>query len=214
MKRSAFTMLELIFVVVVAGILAATIMPRMKRDLRQEAIDDIVSAIQYTQHLALMDDKQLDDNPKWQQRFWRIVFSRCGSTGWFYMIGSDDNMEDANNAFFDKNESAVDPLTGKPLFYKCSGIEKKDVSSSIFISKKYGIEKIKTRGNCRRGRHIAFDHLGRPFHGTGFSKSAEPDSAGYMKNRCSLRLIFKDPDIKRVKIDIEPETGYVEVDKN
>lgn len=54
-------MLELIFVVVVAGILAATIVPRFNRDNLQEAADQVISHIRYTQHLAMVDDKFLSD---------------------------------------------------------------------------------------------------------------------------------------------------------
>jgi len=56
-NKSAFTMIELILVIVVLGILAALAMPRVDRDSRQEAADNILSAIRYTQHLALMDNK-------------------------------------------------------------------------------------------------------------------------------------------------------------
>jgi len=49
MKHSAFTMIELVLVIVVLGILAALAMPRLERDLRQEAKDNLLSAIRYTQ---------------------------------------------------------------------------------------------------------------------------------------------------------------------
>lgn len=57
MKHPAFTMIELVFVIVVLGILSALAMPRIDRDLRQEAKDNILSSIRYTQHLALIDEK-------------------------------------------------------------------------------------------------------------------------------------------------------------
>ena len=63
----AFTMLELVFVIVVLGILAALALPRMDRDLRQEAKDNILSAIRYTQHLALMDNKTNPLDANWQR---------------------------------------------------------------------------------------------------------------------------------------------------
>lgn len=55
--KKAFTMLELIFVIVIAGILSIAILPSFNRNTLQEAADQLVSHIRYTQHLAMMDDK-------------------------------------------------------------------------------------------------------------------------------------------------------------
>jgi len=44
MQNSAFTLLELVFVILVLGILTALAIPRIDRDLRQEAADNILSA--------------------------------------------------------------------------------------------------------------------------------------------------------------------------
>ncbi len=60
-KKYAFTMLELVFVIVVAGILTAAIVPRFDRNNLQEAADQLISHIRYTQHLAMVDDKFLAD---------------------------------------------------------------------------------------------------------------------------------------------------------
>ena len=60
-NKKAFTMLELVFVIVVSGILAATFIPRFDRDNLQEAADQVISHIRYTQHLAMVDDKFLAD---------------------------------------------------------------------------------------------------------------------------------------------------------
>ncbi|MGD9717776.1 MAG: type II secretion system protein, partial [Sulfurimonadaceae bacterium] len=50
--KKAFTMLELVFVIVVIGILAAVIIPRMDRDNASEAAIELQSQIRYAQHLA------------------------------------------------------------------------------------------------------------------------------------------------------------------
>ena len=55
--KKAFTMLELVFVIVIIGILAVVAMPSFQRDTLQEAGNQIISHIRYTQHLAMMDDK-------------------------------------------------------------------------------------------------------------------------------------------------------------
>ena len=210
--KKAFTMLELVFVIVVLGILAATAIPRMERDLKQEAADNILSSIRYTQQLALQDYKHKFDDPRWQQRFWRIVFSTCSGGDKYYMIGSDDNMEGSSNATFDRNESAIDAASGNPYFWKntdtCSKGGDGTVSDDIFLSKKYGITAVTplTGTGCAGAAHIAFDHLGRPHHGTNFSQSAAANYGGYMSSRCTFRFTMSDT--TTFDISIEPETGY------
>jgi len=213
MKKPAFTMIELVFVIVVIGILAAIALPRLDRDLKQEAADSILSDIRYTQHLALMDNKHKFDKAKWQQRFWRIVFSTCTGTDRYYMIGTDEDMSSSTNAFFSKNEAAIDPSNGKPMFWTNGGTGCSDggdgtVSERIFITKKYGITNILASGGCSNTAqsmgHIGFDNLGRPHYG--FSGSAQPDYASIMTQTCKFKFTLSDGDT--FSIDIEPETGY------
>ena len=47
MKKRAFTMIELIFVIVVVGILAAMIMPRLERNGAKEAATQLLTHIRY-----------------------------------------------------------------------------------------------------------------------------------------------------------------------
>jgi len=118
MKRNAFTMLELVLVIVVMGILASMAIPRMERDTRQEVADNILSAIRYTQHLALMDDKTDPTDVKWQMLLWHIRFSHYtltnGDKRWFYTISSNSD----HNENVDKNETAIDPQNGLYLFHE------------------------------------------------------------------------------------------------
>lgn len=217
-NKNAFTMVELVFVIVVLGILAALAMPRLDRDLKQEAADNILSSIRYTQHLALQDYKHKFYEPKWQQRFWRIVFNTCTGTDKFYMVGSDNDMESSSNAFFDRNESAIDPANGKLMFWvggdDCSGGGDSTVSEEIFISKKYGITAVTplAGSGCSSAAHIAFDHLGRPHHGANFSQSGTTGHdiySGYMKTACTFTFTMSNSDT--FAISIEPETGYAEI---
>ncbi len=220
-KKYAFTMIELVFVIIVLGILASLALPRMDRDLKQQAADHMLSSIRYTQHLALMDYKHKFDDPKWQQRFWRIVFNTCNvSTNKFYMIGSDDDMESSSNALFDRNESAIDPTNGQLLFWTggadCSSGGDGTVSENIFLSKKYGITAITplTGSGCAGAAHIAFDHLGRPYHGVNFSQSGNtvtthPIYSGYMQTACTFTFTMSDGD--EFNITIEPETGFASI---
>jgi len=217
-NRPAFTMIELIMVIIVLGILASLALPRLERDLSQEAADNILADIRYTQHLALVDDMHEFDDPKWQQKFWRIVFSSCDNNKkHYYMIGSDSNKGDANNAFFAQDEAAIDPANGKPMFGDaglCANDGSAAVSSRIFITKKYGITAVAFTGGCNGtangsgGDHIGFDHLGRPHHA--FSALTTPTYDGYMSQRCVMTFTLSNG--KSFKINIEPETGYAFID--
>lgn len=97
MKKPAFTMLELVFVIVVLGILAALAMPRLDRDLRQEAKDNILSAIRYTQHLALMDDKTVPGTA-WQANLWNIAI---GSSSYTISSGGTAALDPVNGQAMD-----------------------------------------------------------------------------------------------------------------
>jgi len=90
-------MLELVFVIVVLGILTALAIPRLDRDLRQEAADNLLSAVRYTQHLALLDNRHTFNSAVWQKSFWTIRFQADGS---FYTVSSNIDY----NTNVDKNE--------------------------------------------------------------------------------------------------------------
>ncbi len=211
--QKAFTMIELVMVVVILGILAALSIPRLERDLRQEAADNILSAIRYTQHLALLDNKHKFNNPKWQQRFWRIYFGTCnGKT--FYAVGSDDSMESAVNARVDSSEAAIDPSNGKLMWAhdgsSCTSgsLTINNLSPNVMIGKKYGIT---VTGGCAGVRYVAFDHLGRPY-GSGFSTSTQPDNSGYMTSDCNFTFSSSDNTFDPFSIIITKETGYAYID--
>jgi prepilin-type N-terminal cleavage/methylation domain-containing protein len=207
-QTNAFTMIELVFVIVVLGILAAIALPRMDRDLRQEAKDNILSAIRYTQHLALMDDKTNPTNPTWQKELWQIRFSTSDVTNkaFFYTVSSDTDQDGS----VDKNETAIDPANGKYM-YNLGGntVIDSDESPNIFIGKTYGIDDIEFDGGCEDAQHIAFDHLGRPHNEIG---GASNDYDKYMTSDCTIEFEFADTSITPLTVTIATETGHVSAD--
>jgi len=198
-QTKAFTMVELVFVIVVLGILAALALPRMERDLRQEAADNILSSIRYTQHLALNDDKTDPFNPNWQQELWAIRFQTDGS---FYTVSSNTN----HGSNVNPDETAIDPINGKFMYSSDSTIDA-DESPNIFLAKKYGVKNVAfTVGGVDDTKHIAFDNLGRPFK-SGIYSLVSP-YAGYMTADCHITIQFEDDDINDLIITIKKETGY------
>lgn len=198
MKRNAFTMLELVFVIVVLGILASLAMPRMERDLHQEAADNVLSAIRYTQHLALTDNKHKFNKRYWQKALWQIRFEN--DSGWAYVIASNRDL-DAN---LDEDEAAIDAANGK-LFYN----DGNNASPNVFIEKLYGIDSI-AFNDCSgtsnaTSNHIAFDNLGRPHRGV---FAADYNYRTYVENK-NCQITFSSPSFdSNFTIQIERETGY------
>jgi len=202
-------MIELVFAIVVLGILAALALPRIERDLQQEAADNILSAIRYTQHLALIDDKHLANNPQWQRHFWAIQFTTSTSnvSANFYTISSD--MDEDNTV--GKNETAIDPANGKYMYNTTGATVQRDSDESpnIFIGEKYGIDTLNTSGGCTNNT-IGFDHLGRPH--VGFLGSTSPDMGSYMTSDCNLTFSSSNNAFDPFSIIITKETGYAYID--
>ena len=186
-RREAFTMIELIFAIIVIGILAAVAIPRLDRDFRQEAKDNYIAAIRYTQHLALIDDKTNPFQSGWQANYWTIKFADDGSS---YSIVSGSNF-------------AVDPTSGKLYDGQTSG------SQSALTGKKYGVKSVKATGGCS-GPNIMFDRYGRPFDGTTASGvGIATDYSNYMSADCKLTIEFKSSGIDPLELTISKETGAI-----
>ena len=210
-KKYAFSMVELIIVIVVIGILTSVAIPQMRRDIRQDAIDSIISDIIYTKQLALSDNKHDINDNKWQMKYWKWRYTLCSkSNKVFYTISSDINEKGNVN----RKESAIDPMNGKYLYqsnYFCKKNAKsnKDDSSRVVISKKFGIKNI-TNLNCSEKediQSIAFDNFGRPHRGVESYK--KPNYKYIMKKNCSFKFSFFDDTIKPFTIVIEAITGRV-----
>lgn len=77
--KKAFTLLELVFVIVIAGILAFVLIPKSSDTKLLESANQLISHIRYAQQLALNND-QFDPNDKdWYKKMWRIEFENNGT---------------------------------------------------------------------------------------------------------------------------------------
>ncbi len=219
-KRFAFTMIELIMVIVVLGIIAAIAMPRLERDVRQEVADQILTDIRFTQHMALMDNVINPENSNWQSALWTIGFQECATNdNVFYYIGSDKDY----GGSLGSDEMAIDASNGKKMITRaynpCLGPENlaSNVSKRTFISKK-GISTVDFT-NCtpvtgasgtNNNRYIGFDHLGRPHKG--HLGSTSPDFSTIMQGECKIAFKFvTGSGIDDIEIIIEPETGHAHI---
>jgi len=213
-KRMAFSMIELVMVIVVIGILASVFIPNLNKNIRQEAIDSIISDMVYTQQLALLDNKHNINDIKWQMTYWKWRYTLCSKTNKvFYSVSSDMNEKGNVN----RKESAIDAYNGKYLyqsnyFCKDGATSSEDDSPRVIISERFGIKSILNGGSCEREvQSIAFDSFGRPHRG--IESYSSPNYKFLMKRNCSFTFSFFDEDIKPFTIIIEAITGRVFLEK-
>lgn len=182
--HNAFTMLELVFVIVVAGILAAVMIPRTESTNVQEAAIKLVSDIRYTQHLAMVDDKFDSTVANWYINRWQIRFN-----GNQYSVVSD------NNTTF-----ARDPLN-------------KGENLSVNLGADYGVTITPSGLDCLNQTIISFDHLGRPMLGSLNVGSAYANVNQLIQNNdCDIIIRDASNADNNATISIEQETGYARID--
>ncbi len=206
--KKAMTLVELVFVVIIIGILSAVMAPNFQRSSTQEAANQIMSHIRYTQHLAMMDDKFSNTDQNWFKKRWQIAFSQVDSK-WRYVIYSDLTLSGNPNS---KREVARNPANPNEYLigWSTSGItptKKLNLTASFGIKDVNGIRGVNFQGGCSRAQRISFDHMGRPFQGNPQSQTSAYDNLHYMTAQCRITLTGNDG--KTLTIAIEPETGYV-----
>ena len=216
--KKAFTLIELIFVIVIIGILASIALPKLnKNDLSKAAIQ-VATHIRYAQHLAMMNDKFNSLDNDWYKGRWALIFGSSNDTNdkIAYSIFSDAD----NGSGFDTkpnlSELAIDPTnTSKYLSGGYSGILDTDdekSNDSMNLGETYGITSYQLNGGCS-GVRISFDHFGRPIKGTfnTYSSAYKTHSyyVGLIQSTCRITLSDSN---ENINILIEPETGYVHIE--
>jgi len=147
MKRFAFTMLELIFVIIVIGILAVLAMPSFNTNPLQLAAEQVATHIRYTQHLAMVDDVYDPTDNNWHSNRWTIDLCQPQ-----YRIARSND-----------SQTAVDSLTHLAI----DGA----VNDIFNIATKFSINNFVTSGDCR----LIFDNMGRPYTSLGIPATPVSD---------------------------------------
>ena len=206
--KKAFTMIELIFIIVVVGILAAVAIPRIDRDNLIELVDQVTTHIRYTQQLAMMDNVYNGSDEHWYRGYWRIQFSDSadGGEGWKYSVYKD--LPGYSGNLNSEREVARDPQNEQRFLTSgASGFsantDSKKMNKKLNLKNTYDIQKIDFDKDCG-GQAIAFDNKGRP-HGA-------PQNAGNPYDKVfhtPCIITFTDSGGRAIQIAVQPETGFI-----
>ena len=228
MKKRAFTMIELVFVIVVVGILAAIMIPKLNRNASREAANQILTHIRYTQHLAMQDDKYenfVSDNPvRWFRMRWGITFNETslkecsidkpGVKTWKYSVFFDKSVNGNINS---ESEVANDIYkSGKLLSGGWSGISTdacKKINKELNLGKRFGITLVDFKDGCSGMQTIIFDEMGRPMRvASTTSGGAKRPYDRLLKKDCSITITDKRGN--QTTITIEKESGFASIKEN
>lgn len=195
--KKAFTMIEMIFVIIVIGILSAIAIPRVSENHLNEAADQVISHIRYTQHLAMQDNKFDQADNTWFQERWQIAFN-----GEVYTIFSDQNKNNTQ----DLAEIATNPNNPTQRLTGDDSVD--EVTRELDIGVKYDITSIAFSPNCGTGNRISFDSMGRPISGNPTGLTGPYSPSGLISGQCQITLTSNG---ETKVIAIEAETGYTHI---
>lgn len=199
----AFTMLELVFVIVVVGILSFMAASSFQRNTVQEATDQLLSHIRYTQHLAMMDDKFNAGSANWYRNQWHLDIV-VDNTLWVYSVLS------ANNT----GTYAKDPQNPSAFLSGLSTVAEANRAKNLQLQAKYGITTIAftncPTANNATGFSLYFDSLGRPYGNK--STATAPHDNLITNNPCTI-VLSNGNAAENMTIEISPETGYARAHK-
>jgi len=228
MKKRAFTMIELIFVIVVVGILATIMIPKLNRNASREAANQILTHIRYTQHLAMQDDKYenfiSNQSKPWFKLRWGITFNETslkecsidkpGVKTWKYSVFFDKSVNGNINS---ESEVANDIYkSGKLLSGGWSGISTdacKKINKELNLGKRFGITLVDFKDGCSGMQTIIFDEMGRPMRvASTTSGGAKRPYDRLLKKDCSITITDKRGN--QTTITIEKESGFASIKEN
>lgn len=229
--KKAFTLMELIFVILIIGILSAIMIPNIENNSLKQAAQQVAADIRYTQHLAMIDDRYNINNisstgqVKWYKTRWQILFSanngsattNLGTPKLAYTIFSDKVGDSTGNP----NEAEVAIMPGNSSRRMTGGFNTSNALSywhSDFVGLKrmnleeqYNITNVSFSASCSVGgsTRIAFDYLGRPLRGNLRFDTTPYMMGDLLASDCNITLT--NADNKTIVLTVAPETGYVKI---
>jgi len=223
--KKAFTLMELIFVIIVVAILSAVMIPNVENNSLKQSAQQVASDIRYTQHLAMINDRYnpLDLNGtgtvKWYKTRWQILFSNNNSANgqWAYTIFSDSYGNSTGNP--NRSEIATNPGDiSKIMTGGQSASDDLNISDPSFIGMNrlnlgltYNITSVTFSNSCSyyNSKRLIFDYMGRPLIGNIRSLTLPYDNAHILKQDCNITLTHADGN--SIVLTVQAETGFVKI---
>ena len=202
--RVAFSLIELIFAIVLISIILSSFIPKNNFSKLNLAADKIILYLKYTRYIAMIDNKYNINDEMWFRERWTLKFQNCSKDigGLYYVVFSDKN----HGGGINKGECLKDPITNKYLYshYDCEASENE--SKYILLTKEFGVTKIDISCNSTSTiGQISFDYNGKVYSRIGTNSN---DISKYeIKDICYINMY----DIQKnmITIAIEPSTGFI-----
>ena len=198
--KKTFLILELVFVIVILGILYTVFTPKLPNYKLDEVTNRVLIYLNYVRYKALIDDKFETEVSEWFKGRWTMKFMRCREDqggGIYFTIYSETN----DTGQINQNESLKDPLTNKYIFTSNS-CKKNSENSPFVLLKNYDIEDVQVSCNTTTSiGQISFGVDGKVYTQL-TSENLE------LKKPCTIRFVSKTKEFRDIKI--YPKTGYIE----
>jgi len=227
--KKAFTLMELIFVIIVIAILSAVMIPNFENNSLKQAAQQVAADIRYTQHLAMINDRY---NPqdlngtgsvKWYKTRWQILFSAnagsAESNGGTPQVAYTVFSDNSNNSTGNPDESEVAFVPGNPSHRMTGGYNSSNTLRywhANFVGLKrmnlgiaYSISSVSFSGTCGASTRLAFDYIGRPIKGNLRFDTNSYMNSDLLTSDCNITLAHDNGDT--IILTVKPETGYVKV---
>jgi len=202
MKRG-FSLLELIFIILVVGIIASQSIQKNNLSKLTLAKNQIILHLKYTRYIAMLDNKYDYEDILWHKKRWSLKFEHCDKDigGLFYSVYSDANGGGGVN----KEEVLKDPLTNNYIFAtSCKKDSLYDKSKFVLLTKEYEIENIDV--SCNETATIGQISFG--YDGKVYAKNGKNEEEYEIKEPCKIKLYDKHNQSE--EIIIYPNSGYIE----
>lgn len=207
MKKS-FSLLELIFSLLLLTLLYSMFIPKNQINKLDEITSKLETYLNYARYKALVDNKYDEENDLWFKKRWTLKFFRCRSSvgGIYFSIYSDKNLSGHPSSI----DSLKDPLTNKNIYSSNYCTESIENSKYVLLTKNYNISDIEMSCNSTDSLgQISFGSDGKVY--SRLSNLENEENEYEIKESCLIKLIENGGKYK--KIEIRGKTGYVRIEE-